>query len=477
MSVARTTLLLVPVAILARAAGFVVPILIAGWFGVRQETDAFFFALSVPSVLLVLAANAMGTVVVPPLAEIRVHAPHRLPGVVAGAALASAALSTSVGITFALVVPFAMPYFTTFDAYTRELAALYTWMLLPFVFFVGALAVIRAACEGLGAFRMAGLSPLARAAAVLATAWLGRDFGPNVLPIGMGVGAFFEFLWLVAVLRHSGVAWAKPIFPAESVAALSALGPVLVGEAMVALNLVVDKGFAAGLSDGSVTVLEYADRARLVPQTLLEASLLPVAFQTWAQARARGDRHSQLTGAKQALRWVFLLAPPVLAGMIVGREAIVRLLFARGAFPEARIVETADTMALFVPAIFASLLGALLVKAHIVAGRYTLVMRLGFLSLFMNGALNLVLSGPFGILGLAASTSATTVLVTVVSWSRLGVGWPALDGLAMVAISCVAALLISPSAPSTVADLSLWICAVPFVGLLAVGAQRSRRPA
>ena len=466
--------MLVPVALFARAAGFVVPILIAGWFGVRAETDAFFFALSVPSVLLVLAANAMGTVVVPPLASIRVHSPERLASVVAGAALASAALSTSAGIAFALAIPLAMPHFTTFDAYTQALAARYTWMLLPFVSFVGALSVVRAACEGMGAFRLAGLAPLARALAVLVTVWVGKASGPDVLPVGMGVGALFEFLWLAAVLRTAGVQWAIPVFPAESLTALRALGPVLIGEAMVALNLVVDKAFAAGLSDGSVTVLEYADRARLVPQTLLEASLLPVAFQTWATSRAHGDHKSQQASAKQALRWVFLLAPPALAGMIVGREAIVRLLFDRGAFPDGRIVETANTMALFIPAIFASLLGALLVKAHIVAGRYGLIFHLGCLSLALNAVLNLILSRHFGILGLAASTSVTTVVVTIASWSRLGIGWPATDGVGMVVASGIACALLWPAAPASVADFTLWACAVPFVGLLTVGAYRSR---
>ena len=475
MSVARTTLLLVPVAIVARGTGFVVPILIAGWFGVRAETDAFFFALSVPSVLLVLAANAVGTVVVPPLAEIRVRAPGRLAGVVAGAALASAALSTAVGVAFALVVPLLMPTFTNFDASTQALAAKYTWMLLPFVFFVGALSVVRAACEGMGAFRLAGLSPIARAATVLATVWLGWDLGPSILPVGMGAGALVEFAWLAGVLMYAGVPLAKPVFPDESVAALLALGPVLLGEAMVALNLVVDKAFAAGLADGSVTVLEYADRARLVPQTLLEATLLPVAFQTWARSRALGDRHSQVAGARQALRWVLLIAPPALAGMVVGRQAIVRLLFVRGEFPEARVVETANTMAMFVPAVLMSLVGALVVKAHIVAGRYTLVMRLGVLSMVLNAGLNTLLREPFGTVGLAAATSITTTVVTLLSWLRLGVGVPAADSLAMLTVATAAAVLLAPLDPPSVADAQLWLCAMPFVALLAIGAARARR--
>jgi putative peptidoglycan lipid II flippase len=477
MSVARTALFLVPVAIFARGAGFVVPIVIASWFGVGLETDAFFFALSVPSVLLVLAANAMGTVVVPPLAHIRVHSPQRLPGVVTGAALASALLSSIVGTSFALLMPFLLPSWTTFDPPTQAMAVRFTWMLLPFVFFVGALSVIRAACEGMGAFRRAALSPVARAVAVFATVYLGFGAGANILPVAMGAGAVAEFVWLVAVLHQSGVRLAAPQFPEESLGAFRALGPVLLGEAMVALNLVVDKMFAAGLPDGAVTILEYADRARLGPQTLLEASLLPVAFQTWARARALGDESTRHHGAKEALRWVFLLAPPVLAGMVVGRHALVRLMFFHGAFPEARLAETADTMAWFVPAIFASLVGALLVKAHIVAGRYRLVLALGCLSLATNALLNVAFRPAFGIEGLAASTSVTTLIVTVVSWHKLGTGRPARDGLIMLGVSALGAVLLAPLEPTSIASPLLWICAIPFCMALGAGVWLSRRPA
>lgn len=475
MSVGRTALFLVPVAIVARGIGFVVPIVIAGWFGVQPATDAFFFALSVPSFLLVLASNAMGTVVVPPLADLRVNHPSRLPGVVTGSALLAALLSTVVGAAFAAALPLGLPHLTAFDGPTRELASRFTWHLLPFVAAVGAISVVRAACEGMGAYRAAGFSPVARSAAILAVVAAGRSQGPVVLPVALSLGAVAELFWLWGVLARQGVWPGKPTWPRQMATAARAFGPVLAGETMVALNLVVDKAFAAGLPEGSVTILEYADRARLIPQTLLESSLVVVAFQTWATARAKGDPSAEQAAVRQSLRWVFLLAPPALAGMVVAREVLVRTLFVHGAFPEWGVADCATALAAYVPGIFASLVGALLVKAHIVAGRYRLVMGLGLLSFVLNAALNALLREPLGLAGLAASTSVTTSAVALWSWWRLGAGRPAADGLVVLGLSSLGAWGLHDLPIAGLDDPRLYGAALPFLALLGLGAHRARR--
>jgi putative peptidoglycan lipid II flippase len=298
----------------------------------------------------------------------------------------------------------------------------------------------------------------------------------------MGAGAAAELAWLTFVLARSGVRLVRPAWPAELTLAMTAVGPVLAGEAMVALNLVVDKGFASRLSEGSVTLLEYADRARVIPQTLLEASLLVVAFNTWSAARARGDHAAQREGVAQALRWVLLLAPPGLAGMVVARDPLVRTLFLHGAFPESGVRACADALGAFVPGVFAALLGALLVKAHIVDGRFKLVFLLGVGSLLTNAGLDALLAPRLGLVGLATSTSITTLLISAVSWALLrapGERPPrlALDGLLVTLASAAGAVALVNLPVTSLADPALWAAAVPFLGLLAFGAGRARRAA
>lgn len=473
MSTARTALLLAPVALFARGAGFLVPIAIAGWYGVGDLPDAFFYALGVPSFVLVLAGNAMGTALVPVLADLRVRDPAREGQVATGAMVLSTLAAAAIACLAAATLPAVLRHASDFTEPTAALAETFAWQLVPFVAAIGGGAVARSACEVHGAFVAAGLGPLVRAAALLATIAGLRSAGPVALPAGMAAGALAEGAWLLVHARRAGcrLVLPSPALPRELRAALAVLLPVLLGEAMVALNLVVDKAFAATLAPGAVSVLEYADRARMIPQTFLESTLLVVAFNEWARARAEGrDRQAAIA---RALRWAWLLAPPVLGGMFLGRHALVRLLFERGAFLPEHSAPCAEALGAFVPGLFASILGALVMRAHVVEGRYGLVARLGVASLLLNAALDAALVR-LGLVGLGLATSITTIAITAISARALGVGVPR-DGLLVLAAA--SAMALAPVHVDSIADPVLWLAAVPFLALFAVGLHRARRDA
>ncbi len=471
MSVGRTALMLAPIAFLARGAAFFVPVAVASWFGVTTETDAFYYALGIPSFLIVLASNAMATVLVPTLAQLHAHAPERMARVAGAAALLAAGAAVTIGVFFTLLLPVVLPRLTHFDVATQARTVQFAWSLHPFLAGVGASAVARAACEVQGRFALAAVSPVLRAGSQLALTWALLDIGSAILPLGMSAGALAETLWLVWVASRAGGRFAFAFERSgELEAAAMAVLPVLLGEAMVALSVVVDKAFASLLDAGSVSLLEYADRARLIPQTLLETSLLVVAFNAWARARALGEDRTAAVSA--ALRWVWLLAPPVLAGMFLARTAMIRLLFERGAFDPANTSACADALGAFIPGLFASLLGALQIRAHIVEGRYRLILLLGVSAFVLNGSLNMALL-PFGIVGLATATSVTAAVITFASAVRLGVTIPR-DG-AWIAIASVG-IAATPIRPESVMDPQLWALAVPCVALLGIGAVRARTP-
>ncbi len=485
MSIGRTSLLLAPLAAGARGVAFFVPVFIARWYGVQSATDAFYWALSVPTFLLILGSTTMGTVLVPVLAKLRADAPEEVPGFVGTAALQAAILVTLLGAAVALAAPAVLPFATRFDAPTRDLTVQFTWYLLPFLAINAVNAVLKATCEVHGQFAGPAGSPVLRAAVTLAVVWLLRRLGPVTLPAGVVAGTVAEALWFLAILGRAGIRPRLSITPHPALArAARAFGPVLGGEAMVALNLLVDKLFAGHGAAGSVSLLEYADRARMIPQTLLESTLVVVAFNAWSAARARGEDEGRHRAVATALWWVCLLAPPVLGGMAVGRVALIRLLYEHGAFDPAHTLVTAEVLGAFLPGVFFSLIGALVVKAHIVEGRYRLVFGLGALSFTLNAVLNALLMPKLGLAGLAWATSITTFIVTVTSFTYL---LPSLKSVfpssavrdAMLLATASAGLAIGAAAlafsPSTFTDSALWVASVPFFGLLGMGVLRVRR--
>lgn len=476
MKVGRTALLLVPLAVLSRGVAFLVPVVVARWFGVGPVTDAWFWALSFPTFALVLASTAVGTASLPALARASVESPERV-GEIAGSLMAWAGLvSLGVGVLFGLALPMALPHLTAFDADTVRLATGLLRALVPFMALTCAGAVLRVTAEVQGRFQAVAVTPVLRAAVVIgAMGALRGPLGPYALPAGLFIGEVAQVLYWGWLGWQGGVRLRFGLGLDSTVRQVGRdLAPILGGEVLVALNLVIDKGFAAMLPSGSVATLEYADRARVIPQTVLESSLLMVSFATWSNLRAGGRFREARESMDAALRWTLALAAPPLAGMYIGRFILVRLMFERGAFGPEDTAASASVLGWFIPGILPNLLGILAVRAHVVERNLRLVFGMGVVSVLLNTVGDAVLIGPLGLSGLALATTLNNLVVSGVyvlalrpAWS--GRSWLGPLAVAGASIGVAAAVELRWGAPTSLLDPHLWAATVACCALLALG--------
>lgn len=457
-SVLRTSLLLAPLVLLSRGAAFAVPVLLARWYGIDPSMDAFYYAVGVPTFILIVATSGLATVLVPLLST---HPETPLGSL----SFRVGATITLIGLLQAPLLSALLPTISNFDAHTQTEVIRCIWWLIPFMGVESASIVLRTACELRQRFSIGASGPLLRASVMIVAAWLMGS--ARMLPIALLGGATLELLWFAAFL---------PIrfgpLPPSLRSGLKALGPVILGEGLVALNLLVDRVFAGMLAEGSVTTLEYADKVHLIPQTLFESTLVVVAFNRWANL----PTPERPAAIRLALRQVLLLVPPILAGFSIGATALVRLLFEHGAFDPQYTPATAATIIAFIPGVFTALLGALFMKAHALDGRFHLVGWLGLLSAISNALLNALLGDWLGVPGLAWSTTLSSILIVLISGALL----PALkggywrDALPFAAITALLCLALTGLQPADITTPLLWICAIPFVVLLIIGAKRLR---
>mgnify|MGYP003881588271 FL=1 len=485
-TVGRTSVLLVPLALVSRGLAFAVPLVVAMWFGVGHITDAWYWALAFPTFALVLASTALGTAATPPIASTRAERPEQLPRVVGGLVSWTAIGSGLAGLAICLTAPPALPWLTDFAPDTRDLTAQFLWELLPFMVLTSAGAVLRVTCEVHGRFFTVAFTPFIRASVVIGTtAALKPVIGPHALPWGLVAGELVQVGFWSLVLHRAGVRLRlRPHLDPTVVAVGRDLAPILGGEVLVALNLIVDKAFAAHLPPGSVATLEYADRARVIPQTLLESTLLMVAYASWANLRASGRVTEARHAIDQALRWTLTLAAPCIAGMFIGRVALTRLLYERGAFLVEDTIHTASVLGWYLPGVLPTLLGILAVRAHVLERNLTLVFWLGALSVAGNALLNSLWMGPLGLGGLALATTLNMTLIPgLYLWKLRGTvpyspsRWAAPLGLTATSIAIAVAAELTTGPPETVTDITLWAWSLPCFILLGVGAMATKPPA
>jgi putative peptidoglycan lipid II flippase len=485
VGVGRTSLLLVPVALASRGAAFLVPLAVAAWFGVGAVTDAWFWALAFPTFALVLAGTALGTTATPPMAEIRERDPARLPEFIGGLLVWSGLFALTLGVVMCLLAPAYLVRFSEFDPETVDMAVTFLWELVPFAVLTASGAVLRVGCEVSGRFYGVAATPVIRAAVVLVVTWVALAvIGPHALALGLVAGELVQFLWWAWLLGQTGVRPRPTLVIDPAVRQVGRdLAPILGGEMLVAMNLIVDKGFAAMLSEGSVSTLEYADRARVIPQTLLQSSLAMVAFAAWSNLRAQGNLAQARGAVDQALRWTLALSTPVLAGMFIGRFVMTELMFQRGAFTPEDTLATASVLGWYLPGILPNLLGILAVRAHVVERNLSIIFRLGMVSVLCNAALNALLMDAMGLAGLALSTTLNMLVVPALYLRALRPyvrpdvhGWLIAGALSALSIATAVIVEVAFGAPTHLLDPVLWGAAVICLSLLGLGWRVTARP-
>jgi len=484
--VGRTSLLLVPVSLASRGAAFLVPVAVAAWFGVSAVIDAWFWALAFPTFTLVLAGTSLGTAATPAMAEVRSTDPARLPAFIGGLVIWSGLGALALGIVLCLAAPSYLRNFSEFSPETQALAARFLWELVPFAVLTTAGTVLRVGCEIHGRFFGVAATPIIRASAVLLVTWLLLPhLGAHALAAGLVFGEAVQFVWWAALLARAGVLPRPTLHLDPTMRQVGRdLAPILGGEVLVAMNIVVDVAFAGTLpQEGSVATLEFADRARVIPQTLLHSTLAMVAFAAWSNLRAEGRIEEARAAIDKSMRWTLALAAPVLAGMFIGRYVLIGTLFERGAFTAADTARTASVLGYYLPGILPNMLGILAVRAHIVERNLSLVFWLGVTSMTANAILDALLIGPMGLNGLALATTLNMLIIPAAYVRALSPAvrfplrpWLQAGGLAAAAVLVAVAVELGPGAPTSLLDATLWLAAIPCFAILGLAARLNRPP-
>ncbi|MBT3219203.1 MAG: hypothetical protein HN348_08940 [Proteobacteria bacterium] len=413
VKVGKIALSLAPIVVLGRTAGFFVPIAIAHFFGVSGVTDAFFYAMAIPMLLVVIVTNAVGTIVTPHLAKVHAEEPAEIPRFLGGVISLLTVGVTGIGGLTTLGMYLLLPLISDFDSPTRSIAVSFTAELIPLMALASGAAILKAATEVQGSYVRAAIAPLPRAFVIIAVLLICSPYlQGHALPLAMGLGAAAEVSWFLRALRSAGVVLHPNLTldPRIRRAAMDVL-PLLVGQSLVALHLLVDRSFAASLDTGGVSILDYADKLRLIPQVLAEGTLLPVAFATWAHQKAREQHQQFARQLDQSFRWVAAWSAAPLAALHIFRFPLVDLLFVRGEFTAEDGLQTAEAFGWFVPGLWFLFLGSLALRANIIEDRLRLIMVLGGISLGLKIIFDALLVGPMGVQGLTLATTLVWLII------------------------------------------------------------------
>lgn len=425
---------IVSLAVMAsRLLGLVRDQVFAAFFGAGLEYDAFLTAFRVPNLLRdLLAEGALSAAFVTTFSRVleekgRKEAMQLSDRVATAIIVVISAISVAGWFGAPAVVYLLAPGFFEVPG-KANLTIHLTRIMIPFLLLV---ALAAQAMGILNAHRRFGMPALASAffnlGSILGGLLLGFWIGPylGLAPIegmayGTLIGGFLQFAVQWPSLARIGFRYRPALDFADPGMRqiLGLMGPAIIGNAAVQINVFVNTHFASAIIDpmtgvvanGPVSWLNYAFRFMHLPIGVFGVAVATAAIPQLSRSAARNDLNEFRATLTHSLSLVFLLCIPAAAGLAVLGGPIIGLIFEHGRFTTIDTIQTAHALAAYSAGLAGYAALKVISPAFYALNDARTPMVVALVSIAVNYVLNSVLVGPFGHLGLAFATSAVALV-------------------------------------------------------------------
>lgn len=417
-SITEATLIIAVVTFLSKIVGYAREVLVANYFGATAQTDAFLIAMLVPSMLLGLIAGGLQTVIIPVYTERKKQDSQN-----ARIFINQVFFITVLFLFLISIVMFIFPTFFIkvvaygFESDRLSLAVYFMRFLVIFGFFT----VLTGFLTGLYQAEKQFLYP-----AILGL--IGNSFIPISLfllhsPLGInswtvGELAFSSFLFfgLFIVLFFRRNFFKTFEFNHIDWGNMSHFGalliPIIAGSGIGIINQIVDKTVASSLAEGSIAVLNFAQKVYLIPLGLFAVPLSVAVYPTFSSLATEKNYKSYAETFVQSMSFLIYVMIPISVIFITLSQPIVRILFQHGAFTQSDANVTAFAVSMYSLGLFALAANDILWRSFYSFQDTKTPLYLGIIVVAINIIGNLILSRILGAGGIALATAiaATTGL-------------------------------------------------------------------
>jgi putative peptidoglycan lipid II flippase len=309
-----------------------------------------------------------------------------------------------------------------------ELAIELTRVMIPFLLFVALAAQAMGILNAHNRFAVPALaSAFFNLGSIVGGLLLGFILGPylGISPIagmayGTLLGGFLQFAVQWPSLRKIGFGY-RPMLSLSDPGVrqiIGLMGPAVIGTAAVQVNVFVNTNFASSIIDpatgmiasGPVSWLNYAFRFMQFPIGVFGVAVATAALPQLSRDSARAEYDQFRRTLAHALILIFVLCIPSAVGLVILGRPIIALIFEHGRFNAFDTVQTGNALAAYAVGLTGYAAVKVLSPAFYAVGSARTPMLISLGSIAVNYVLNLLFVGPFGHVGLAASTSGVALV-------------------------------------------------------------------
>lgn len=384
--------------------------LVALSFGAGDALDAYLIAFLIPSFAVAVVAHSFGPALLPTYVRVgREQGEQATRNLATAALLMATVLLMAVTLALMMAAPLMLRLVGSgFDDAKLALAQDLLYQMAIVLVASGISAVLAAVLNAHERFAVTALAALAVPAGMVVMLLTSEDrWGIQSLAAGTSLGFAAESLILATITIGSGLlAWPKTdVLSGNLREVVQQYWPMATGTLLMSSSMVVDQSMAASLGSGNVSVLNYAGKLVALVLAVVAASLSTALFPRFSHLIAAGQWHELRRVLVRFSRGVLLLSIPVVVGLALVGETLVRLVFERGAFTAETTAAVSQVQLWLFPQIPFYVLAMIGWRMLSSLNANRMVLCLAALNLTLNVAGNYVLMRWFGVRGIAMSTS------------------------------------------------------------------------
>ena len=405
--------------LISRVLGYARDMVLAFYFGATGLSDTFFVAFRIPNLLRELfAEGSISSAFIPVLTEYQSRdemESRYLVRVALTFFTMSAGAVTLLGIIFApQIVSLIAPGFLSLPA-KFDLTVKLTRVMFPFLLFISMAALLMGALNTRRVFFVPAVAPAMLNISVIASViGLASVLAEPVMAVAIGVtlGGFLQFAFQGPAFLREGYSMRPALAPGHPGLRkmLALLLPVTLGMAVAQINIVVSSVLASFMQGGSITYLFYSMRLVQFPIGVFGVAMGMAVLPSLSRHAINGDFKSLRGDFSFALRLLFFISIPAMAGLIALREPIVNLLFERGAFDHRATLGTAEALMYYSVGVWAFVGVRVLTPTFYSMQDTRAPVKSAVVALVANVLLSLALMGPLKHSGLALANSLSSML-------------------------------------------------------------------
>lgn len=414
---ARNTLLLMLVSLVGVVLSFLKEALIAKYFGTSYVADAYVVAVDLPITLFSFISMAVSVVIIPNYTQIYTRESREEANKYYSNLTSLTILICFVfcGLLMVLAEHIIFIVAPGLEKLSYDLAIKMFRIVLPSSVFLILVKVNTGILNVYKSFTLPALGNWLMSLSFVAIIMIAVDYlGIYAACIGTLIGSVVEWIYTSKLRRKY-----EKFFPRIDIKnvyvkkSIQMAVPVFIGTAAEELNKVIDQFVASGLTEGSISSLNYGAKISSGISNLLLSGIATVFYPEMSRRVAQDDNGGVAEIYHLSIDLLILLVVPLLFGGGILKDDIVELIYGRGAFDEKSVKRTAP---IFLGYLFAMFFSAIRQSCTNLFNSYKETRKPvinSVIGIAINIVLNFLLAKPLGAIGLVVATIVSSIVTAL----------------------------------------------------------------